>query len=127
VGQEIGGPEVRTWWWSITVRSQFVALHRWAAAPEPVAFLRNWHRHLFLVAVELEVKHEDRELEFFLVKGALEEFLRREFEGKYLEKSCEGFAEEILHYLETLYPGRVLAVSVEEDGENGATIHVRRE
>ena len=39
-------------------------------------FLENEHRHMFKVEVKISVTHDDRELEFFLVKWALTEFLK---------------------------------------------------
>ena len=36
--------------------------------------------------------------------------------------SCEMMAEEVLGYIETEYPGRVVQVEVFEDDENGAIL-----
>jgi len=109
----------------IWVTDQFVGYHRWAECPfEEVKYLRDWHRHLFKVKVTFHVTHDDRDLEFFMVKRDLSEILRDCFEEKYLNKSCEMYAREIYENLVEDYPvkysGKILEVEVSEDGENGA-------
>lgn len=43
--------------------TQFEGLHHWPEAPEPEHYLRSPHRHLFVVELDLEVFHHDREVE----------------------------------------------------------------
>lgn len=52
----------------IYINTSFVGFHRWDSAPEEVAFLRDLHRHIFNVKVTVEVSHNDRDVEFFLLK-----------------------------------------------------------
>lgn len=105
---------------SIEVTWQFEGQHCWPSAPEEVAFLRNLHRHIFHCRVQLEVYHEDREVEFILLK--------REMESRTLDwlcnesDSCEHMATRILDYLQKRYPYRRAKVWVSEDGENAAII-----
>ena len=106
----------------ITVKEDFVAFHRWKDAPEPVSFLRDMHRHLFKVLVIIDVSHADRQVEFFDAQKTLRSILRKDFEGKRMDLSCEQMAEEIGHRLAfNCYP--VVAVEVSEDGENAGRVH----
>lgn len=47
----------------IRVKTQFEGLHRWPKAPAPDDYLRSPHRHLFVVEADIEVFHDDREVE----------------------------------------------------------------
>ena len=86
-----------------------------------VEFLGYPHRHMFHFRVELEVFHDDRDVEFILFK--------RELEGLYSEgtmqvdnQSCEMIARELAKYIQTKYPNRALSISVAEDNENGCRL-----
>ena len=101
-------------------------IHKYPAALEDpkladVSFLGYPHRHMFHFRIELEVFHDDRDVEFILLK--------RELEGLYNEntlqldyKSCEMIAEDLYKEISTRYPGRFVEIEVSEDGENGCTI-----
>lgn len=85
-----------------------------------VSFLGFPHRHMFHFRVELEVFHDDRDVEFIMFK--------RELENLYGEgilnlnhKSCEMISDDLAAYVIDKYPGRDLQITVSEDGENGAT------
>ena len=76
---------------------------------------------MFHFRVELEVFHDDRDIEFILFK--------RELEGLYSEgtmqvdnQSCEMIARELAKYIQTKYPNRALSISVAEDNENGCRL-----
>lgn len=104
---------------TIVVRFQKEGLHYYTGAPEGVEFLKFQHRHMFHVEVEMEVFHDDRELEFILVKRDLE----ANFTGKLDGKSCEMICDDIHKYCVEKYCAdhkRVMKISVFEDGENGA-------
>lgn len=103
---------------SIWVRAEFTALHCWPDAPKKVAFLRAWHRHIFRVKMLLDVKHNNRDLEFFIVQEDLKKVLKK-WEGKKVMKSCEMFAEDVIKQLRPKYPS-LRSVEVSEDGENGS-------
>lgn len=47
----------------IRVKTQFEGLHHWPDAPKPEEYLRSPHRHLFVVEADIEVFHDDREIE----------------------------------------------------------------
>ena len=107
----------------IIVQGQYEFSHRYAKAPQEVAYLRNLHRHLFNYRVELEVFHDDRELEFILVKHDIDEYLSHRHQNWDEKTSCEQMAECIGLYLQTKHGfERSLTVSVFEDNENGAKI-----
>ena len=111
----------------IWVTFQKEGIHKYpAAATDPklaeVSFLGNEHRHIFHFRVELEVFHDDRDVEFILLK--------RELEGLYNtgtlklnHMSCEMLASELAIYIKETYPSRDLRIEVSEDGENGCRIY----
>lgn len=100
----------------IYVKTQFEAFHRWIDAPEEVAFLRNWHRHVFHVKVSLCVQHNNRDIEFFMFRRLLDAFISRTFAGQNLEYSCETIAYLLASEFDAF------SVEVSEDGENGAIV-----
>lgn len=107
----------------ITIKFNFEGIHFYPDAPEEVSFLRNPHRHIFYAEVTIQVKHDNRELEFFMVKNKLQ----KKFAGGYLgSKSCEMMAAEIIYYVVELYGDRKIVCSVSEDLENLSTV-VRNE
>lgn len=100
----------------VWVTARFMAYHRWKDAPESVAFLRDYHRHVFHVKLTVQVGHGDREVEFFTLKDQLQRHLRTVWEGQRFDQSCEQIAEVIL------WTFGAAQVEVSEDGENGATV-----
>ncbi len=105
----------------IFVTFQREGIHCWPGAKDlpGVEFLANPHRHLFKFRVEVQVFHDDREIEFILFKRELEKLygdgiLALDY------KSCEMIADELAKYINDHYPGRFMKIEVSEDGENGA-------
>lgn len=92
-----------------------------------VSFLAVPHRHIFHFRVEIEVNHNDRDIEFIQAKRQLE----RLFSDGTVEldyKSCEMIAEELHDELVKLYGGdREYVIEVAEDGENGARMFFNKE
>lgn len=106
---------------TIHVKHRWVGYHCWRDAPDEVAFLRDTHRHVFHLTASIEVRHDDRELEFFLVQRVIRGALRDEIDHG--GKSCETIALELISVLEAKYGAdRLYAVTVSEDGENAATV-----
>lgn len=101
----------------IFVTLQFEGFHRWKDAPEEHAYLRDYHRHMFHVRVELPVEHSNRDTEFIAFKRKVEGWLQI-FSGwdRRFEYSCEQLAEKILRQF------GASVVTVSEDGENGAIV-----
>lgn len=110
----------------IKVSLQQEGFHKWENAPEEVAFLRNTHRHMFHIYATIEVKHDDRELEFILVKRRIEEFIKSiglDSQNAVHVYSCEQIARLILAMLQRNYGiSRYMKVEVYEDNENGGII-----
>jgi len=104
---------------SIWVTFQKEGIHCYPDAPPGAEFLKHPHRHMFHFRVELEVFHDDRDIEFILFKRELEGL----YAGGTLEldyKSCEMMADDLAAYIVDKYPNRDLVIEVSEDGENGA-------
>lgn len=109
----------------IFVTFQKEGIHAYPDAPEGVEFLRHPHRHIFHFRVDIEVWHDDRDIEFILFKRELENRYSLETVGytgvlNINNKSCEMLADDLAGYIQDAYPGRDLKIEVSEDGENGA-------
>lgn len=105
------------------VTTQFRALHNWPDAPDEVYYLRGRHRHIFKVNVHVEQKHNERDVEYIMLKQWLEnEVLFRYHKQDVGSLSCEAMAEQIVRDVQKRHPSRYLVVSVLEDGENGAVL-----
>lgn len=104
-------------------RTSFEALHRWPEAPDAVNFLRNPHRHMFQLEVQIEVPHSDRAIEFILLKREVDTWVRG-LPLDLLSKSCEMIAEDLYADLIQEYgEDRRYKITVGEDLlENGATL-----
>lgn len=107
---------------AVKIKTQFEGFHCWPEAPEEVKFLRDLHRHMFYVKVVIEVKDNDRELEFFILQRRINKMIvtMKEDLEKKQRMSCESMAEYLLDFLEIQYPSRKMEVEVNEDNENGS-------
>ena len=110
----------------IWVTWQRVGFHRYPAASEDpqlddVSYLGLRHRHLFKFRVEIEIFHNDRELEFHQVLNYCESLYKdNQLEIDY--KSVEMLADDLYLQLANRYPDRYMAIEVSEDGECGCRI-----
>lgn len=108
---------------TIIIQTELDALHKYVNAPKEVEYLKNIHRHLFKICVEMEVFHDDRELEFIIVKHDLNEWLNNKYQMKEVA-SCEQIANDICDYLTQSYGAtRRVICTVLEDGENGGKVY----
>jgi hypothetical protein len=111
----------------IKVSFQKEGIHRYPdAGVDPklssVSFLAYPHRHIFHFYVSVSVTHNDRDIEFIMLKRELENlYSSGTMQCDY--KSCEMLAEELIDYLVKTYPSRTLQVEVYEDDENGAILN----
>lgn len=108
----------------IKVRTEFEGFHKYpnAGSIDPrIKFLEDEHRHIFKVEVMISVTHLDRELEFFLVKWALQDFIKA---GDQNHRSCEMIATDILnnHLIPNYGENRQYQIVVSEDGENDGIV-----
>lgn len=111
---------------SIWVTFQKEGIHCYpAAATDPaladVSFLANPHRHIFHFRVNIQVTHNDRDIEFIQFKRWLES-LYNEGTLQLDHKSCEMLADELYERIAMKYPDRKVEIEISEDGENGATV-----
>lgn len=115
---------------AITVKTQFDGVHYYPNAPIIVDFLRQPHRHMFIVRITLGVKHNNRDLEFFVMKGMVDKFISKEYPKDHLGRcdlgcaSCEMVAEAIVLMFKEHFEGdgRTICVEVSEDDENSACV-----
>jgi hypothetical protein len=113
----------------VTFRKE--GIHKYpAAATDPklatgdwldVSFLGTPHRHIFHFKVEMQVFHDDRDVEFIQAKRIIERWyndgtLHLDF------KSCEMMARELYNKCIAQWPGRDYTIEVSEDGENGCRL-----
>ena len=108
----------------VCVRTSFEFAHKWKEAPDEVSYLRNLHRHIFHVQAEIQVYHDDRELEFIMVKHEIDKFVKASIATRWQDTtSCEQMAIDIGAFLQERYGiNRSGCISVFEDDENGAKI-----
>lgn len=116
---------------TIFITTSFEGVHCYPSAPEGVMFLRTPHRHTFGVYLEVEVYHDDRELEFILLKRSVNNWIKSEQNefGVWAmgAMSCEMVANWLIENVkQELARGneRYVKAKVDEDGENGAIVEV---
>ena len=86
-----------------------------------VSFLGYPHRHTFHFKVQIQVTHNDRDIEFIQFKRWLENLYKDDvLQLDY--KSCEMIADDLYLQINDKYPGRFVVIDVAEDGENGCQI-----
>tara|TARA_R110000803_G_scaffold207010_1_gene274649 strand:- start:329 stop:724 length:396 start_codon:yes stop_codon:yes gene_type:complete len=114
---------------TIWVTFQKEGIHKYPAALDDpnlatgdeydVSFLGYPHRHIFHFRVEIEVFHDDRDIEFIQFKRWLESmYANGTLQLDY--KSCEMISDDLYVPINDKYPGRNITIEVSEDGENGA-------
>jgi hypothetical protein len=96
----------------------FEATHCWPECPfEEVAYLRVPHRHMFHIVAYVPVHHDDRDVEFIMLKHKIEKYLRSTYpQHDFGSKSCEMIAKELIGQFS------LSGCNVSEDGENGAMV-----
>jgi len=91
-----------------------------------VSFLGYPHRHTFHFKVQIQVTHNDRDIEFIQFKRWLENlYAEVDSSTAVLQldyKSCEMIADDLYLEVNDKYPGRFVVIDVAEDGENGCQI-----
>ena len=105
-------------------------IHNWPACPfEEVAYLRDPHRHMFHIKAYKAVNHDDRDVEFIMLKHQIAEYLYSAYASHGMKKepmyrichfgamSCEMIAEILIDRFD------LVQCEVSEDGENGAIVY----
>lgn len=117
--------------------TQIEGTHNWPGCPfEEVAYLRDPHRHVFHVKAYKKVHHDDRDVEFIMLKHQIRNYLITKY-GKFLAAiendgihyqhcefgamSCEMLAHELIVEFE------LSRCEVSEDNENGAIVTVHKD
>jgi hypothetical protein len=111
------------WIW---VTFQKAGFHKYPAAStdpnlEDVSYLGSRHRHLFKFKVQIEIFHNDREIEFHQFLNFCESL----YQDKHLEidyKSVEMISDDLYDAIASRYPNRSVIIEVSEDGECGCVI-----
>jgi len=100
-------------------------VHFWPI-PNEEKYLQNLHRHLFKIRVSVEVKNDNREIEFIALKRWILTKIRAQYGYglvDWRDMSCEQIAKWILMNVSSYYGhDRHYVVDVSEDGENGSEI-----
>jgi hypothetical protein len=103
----------------IFVSWQAAGLHYWPEAGNGLrTYLGAPHRHTFHYRVEIDVRHDDREVEFHDVLMHMRVLTPEEHDWG--TQSCEAIARHLCDEVERRWPGRGPVVTVSEDGECGA-------
>lgn len=104
---------------------QVEGLHNWPDAmliPE-VGYLENTHRHIFNIKAYVQVTHNDRDVEFIVLKHNILKYIYAHYSTPYgcihfNNMSCEMIAEKLIDHF------NLIKCEVNEDGENGAIVTV---
>jgi len=104
---------------------QVEGTHNWPTCPfDEVDYLRVPHRHIFHIKAYKQVNHDDRDVEFIMLKHDIREHLTLAYaniESKLLvfgAMSCEMIARELIDRFD------LTRCEVNEDNENGAILTV---
>ena len=102
---------------------QIEGLHHWPECPfEEVAYLKDLHRHLFFVKAYKIVNHDDRDVEFIMLKHEIQKYFQdtyydwRTKTHRFGAMSCEMIGQKLLENFD------LSRVEVSEDNENGAIV-----
>ena len=115
---------------SIWITFQCEGIHNYPAAAEDpnledVSFLSHPHRHIFHFKVQIEIFHNDREIEFIQLKRWIADLYGEEI-LQLDNKSCEMISDDLYNHIANKYPERDIVISVSEDNENGSEIHYNK-
>jgi len=102
----------------IWITTQFEGFHKYPRAPDEVKFLRNLHRHIFHIKIWLEVKHNNRDVEFIMFKRWVDKVIDEFIIDEHM--SCEMISDKLYGIMSKTYPKREIRIDVSEDGENGS-------
>ena len=107
----------------VFVNTRFEGCHRWPEAPSEVGFLKDLHRHEFHVKLSIKVTHNDRDIEFIMLKRWLDDYINTSIDFMPDTKSCEDMASKIIEGACLKWGDtRDMICTVSEDGENGSEL-----
>lgn len=99
---------------------QLTGFHQWPDAPMLRAYLRSRHRHTFHVTPQVRVDHSNRAVEFHDLRDHVKAWWGSG-DREWGAASCEQIADDLAAHLRGLGL-TVMAITVAEDNEDGATI-----
>lgn len=103
---------------------QIEGIHCWPTCPfDEVAYLRDPHRHVFNITAFKDVNHDDRDVEFIMLKHSVAEFFKPYWDEQqklyvFGAMSCEMIARKLIERFD------LTSCEVNEDGENGSILSV---
>ena len=106
----------------IEIKEIVLGTHYWEDCPfDEVVFLRNEHHHDFTIFVSCDVEHNDRDIEFIMLRIWLKKFIKNTYMVdneivRFCGRSCEMISSEIKEALIKQYSDKNWKVSVSEDG-----------
>lgn len=106
---------------NIVITLQVEGQHRWESCSIPeMAFLKDFHRHIFYLEIEKSIENLDREIEIIKFKREVSDYIQSKFYDGQLgmcnfgNMSCEQIGVLLLEVF------HLYAVTVKEDNENGS-------
>lgn len=109
----------------VYVKLSLYGLHYWPSpSHEEVQFLKSPHGHTFHFKLTFEVGHNDRDIEFFMTKSTILEFLQLKFKDDKLPNGILNFGSASCEHLAQLLLEQFNAfeVDVSEDNLDGAIV-----
>ncbi len=108
----------------VLIQLNIIGYHNYPNAPKVVEFLKNPHRHTFVIKAGFRVKLLDREKEIFILSDKVVDFLRDKFgyPCEFKNRSCEMIATEILEHFQ--YEEDMQWCEVCEEQTGGARVEV---
>jgi hypothetical protein len=105
----------------IEVREIVLGVHNWSNCPhKEVDFLTYPHHHDFVIRVSCEVDHNDRDVEFIMLRIWVKKFIKNRYNIKdeivyFGSRSCEMISDDITKGLIETYGEKKWKVNVSED------------
>lgn len=105
----------------IEIKETVLGTHSWSNCPfDEVDFLINEHHHDFTIRVSCEVGHDDRDIEFIMLRIELKKFISftypvRNYIIRFGGRSCEMISNEIKEHMIKKYGDKNWKVNVSED------------
>jgi len=103
---------------TIITHNEVVGFHRYSKAPSWCSYLKNRHRHIFVIECQFLVSHNEREIEINKQQELIRIALQKKFGTpcEFGEMSCESIAEWLLQEF------KCKNVKVLEDYYGGASL-----
>lgn len=106
----------------VITHNNIIGFHYWEGAPEKYRYLKDLHRHVFVIRCYFNVSHTDREIEINDMQDHIERVMKKHFGCKDSEMVCFGgmSCEDIAQYCIASFG--CSGCEVLEDGFGGAYV-----